>query len=162
MKLYLSDADFAFILSDLQRKLPSGPGPHYDRRLEIISKLLKAKEHVGKEPVVGAINVTGDIAEFVDASSINASPDTVALLQKLTRFPTVTQEGKLTIYIDRQAMLATLRRAGAPFEVMEAAKKWAWIPAPNPSLDNERNALGQTQDQFWYAVDMMMEGANVA
>lgn len=158
MKLYLSEADFDFIVSDLQRKLPN-TREHQDRRSEISSKLLQIRINKGKAPIVGAVNITGEITQFTEISAVG--PKDVLpiepMLSKLTRFPVVQPDGALKIYIDRSAMLTMLRKTGAPYEVMEAAKNWKWMPAPNPKLEGERNALGQTEEEFWLACDMMVD-----
>jgi hypothetical protein len=152
MKLYLSDADVDTVIGAL--RYDKTTFEQSQRRVELLGKLLQARDNKGKNPVVGAINVTGTITEFADVTK--GQPMLRGL--KITQFPTL-KDGELRIYVDRDAMLVVLRKAGAPFAVMEQAKAFPRFPAPNPELLDNKNALGQTEEQFWAATDAMMERA---
>jgi hypothetical protein len=156
LKLYLSDQDVDVVIDALKgvspERLSLGP---FTLRAELLGKLLKARDNKDKNPVVGAINVTGTIETFADITGAN--PGWLSL-HKITQFPAL-RGGELRIYVDRDAMLAVLRKAEAPYSVMEVAKAFPYFPAPNPDLLDDKNALGQTEEQFWAATDAMLERA---
>ena len=155
MKLYLSDAKVDLVITLLKNH-----GQQYGAIAgQLLDEIAKAKGFKGKVPVVGAVNVTGEIKEFVEVTNVAPTSYLAAFLTKLTRFPALTPEGKLRLFVDSDAMLSSLRRSEAPFNVMESAKALPHFPAPNPLLLDNKNALGQTEDEFWTATDAMMDVA---
>lgn len=160
-KYYLSDEEVNIIILALKGTIPV----EVDLvRSNLLGKLLKARDAKYNAPLVGAVNVTGEIAEFVEITAhvqtLNTWQDQYPGLKRLTRFPGILKDG-LHLYMDRNALISELRKSAAPLDVMETAKGFPHFPAPNPKLLDNKNALGQTEDQFWHAVDAMMEGAVV-
>jgi hypothetical protein len=152
MKVYLSEADVEVIIRGL-RCIVNVPGSS-----ELLAKLHQIKAGKGKAPIVGAINVTGTITEFAEVTHLPSSSYLASYLTKLTRFP-LLGNNELRLFVDNGAMLDTLRKAGASYGVMEAAQTLKRFPAPNPDLLDNKNALGQTEEEFWAATEAMMERA---
>jgi len=56
------------------------------------------------------------------------------------------------MFISREQVLAIVSRLGTAEAKMEIEKLWAF-PAPNPQGLDGRNIMGQTEEEFWDAVD---------
>ncbi len=59
---------------------------------------------------------------------------------------------RMTNFIQREQVLAILRRRNLP-EVEAEVRTLFSFPAPNPKMLDGRNVMGQTEDEFWDAVD---------
>lgn len=58
----------------------------------------------------------------------------------------------MTNFIQREQVLAILQRHNLP-EVEAEVRALFSFPAPNPEMRDGRNIMGQTNDEFWDAVD---------
>lgn len=153
MKLYLSDADLGILIVALTSLWSINQEQNIAGR-KLLEKLKAVEASKGKSPVAGAVSATGTIDVFADVTL--AQPMLRGL--KITQFPAL-KDGELRLYVDRDAMLVVLRKAEAPYAVMEQAKALPCFNAPNPDLLDNKNALGQTEEQFWAATDAMLERA---
>lgn len=62
----------------------------------------------------------------------------------------------MTNFISREQVLAVCKRHGATDVAAEIEKLFSF-PAPNPQEKDGRNIMGQTEDEFWGAVDGVPE-----
>jgi hypothetical protein len=57
-------------------------------------------------------------------------------------------------FISRDDVLAILSaRGSAVDDIRREIEALPMFPAPNPDASNNRNVMGQTQEEFWAAVD---------
>lgn len=52
-------------------------------------------------------------------------------------------------FVSREQVLAEISDP----DIRRAVERLPYFPAPNPDMKDGRNALGQTEDEFWGRVD---------
>jgi hypothetical protein len=56
-------------------------------------------------------------------------------------------------FVSREEVLALLKQHNASDDLQKAVADLFSFPAPNPTMKDGRNVMGQTVDEFWDAVD---------
>jgi hypothetical protein len=59
-------------------------------------------------------------------------------------------------FISREQVIATIKEFGCAEgsgEILRRVEALFFFPAPNPSEKDGKNIMGQTEDEFWAAID---------
>lgn len=61
-------------------------------------------------------------------------------------------KGNYMNFISREQVLEIIKRHNAP-DIQREVETLFSFPAPNPEMRGDRNVMGQTEEQFWDAVE---------